>query len=163
MKLTKKQEREHIIRMLTSILESNILIMEFYKDISIDKKSRDICKKSIEQSKQGIKTLNEIRHMEILRSMFNKIIVGKETYFATVGSLCAYDRIKIWDTTETGFKEFVRLEEEERKLHEKELQEQQENKELIERAQREGKKVEMLYDQESKKIKPVIFEEKPNA
>ena len=163
MKLTKKKEREYMIKMLQSILKSNIEIMEFYKDIAIDRKSKNICKKSIEQSRKGIELLSKIKHIEILRSLFNKIISGKEQYFAMVGSMCSYDKITVWDNTKTGFQEFLKLEYEQQLLQEQENKERQEQQELIKTAHEQGKNIEMVYDPTTKKVKPVILEEKGNA
>ena len=163
MKLTKKKEREYIIKMLQSILKANVEIMEFYKAIAKDRKSKNICEKSIRQSKLGMSTVSQIKHIEILRSLFNKIISGKEQYFAMVGAMCSYDKISVWDNTKTGFQEFLKLEYEEQKLREKETKERQDQQELIRQAQEQGKNIEMVYDPNTKKVKPVIVEEKPNA
>lgn len=157
------EEKIHITTILNAILESNIALMNFYKEISTDDKSREICEKSIKQCKDGIRLIYKIKHIEILRSLFNKIVSGKEYYFAMVGSLCSYDKIKSWDTTKKGFQEFLKLEKEAQEQAKREFDEEKKQQELIKQAQLEGKNIEMIYDTQTKKMKPVIVEEKSNA
>ncbi len=158
-----KKEKEYIVKILTKILETNISIMYMYKETANDEKSKSICNKSINQCRKGIKLLPKIEHIEILRSLMEKIVYGKEHYFATSGALCSFSKIITWDTTKKGFQEFTKLEEEERLLRQKDFEEQQKQKELIKKAQEQGKNVEMVYDPTTKKIKPVVLEEKTNA
>ena len=80
-----------------------------------------------------------------------------------VGSLCSYDKIKSWDTTKKGFQEFLKLEKEAQEQAKREFDEEKKQQELIKQAQLEGKNVEMIYDTQTKKMKPVIVEEKSNA
>lgn len=162
-KVQPEEEREFIINILTNVLNTNIEIMRFYKKIATDDKSIEICDKSIKQSEDGLKQIKKIVHLEILRSLFSKIVYGKEPYFAMCGSLCSFEKIKKWDTTKKGFKEFMDLEKaaiEEAKTKQQEIIKQQE---LVKKAKEEGKKVEMIFDKDTKKIKPVIIEEKENA
>ena len=159
MKINEQKEREYIIDILTNILRANISLMSFYKDISTNKESSDICEKSIAQCEKGIKTINKIKHIEILRSLFNKIVSGKEYYFAMCGSLCSFEKIKTWDTTKKGFKEFILLEKQAQDEAKKEFEEKQRQKEFVENAEKEGKQVEMIYDEKTKTMKPIIVEE----
>lgn len=163
MALTKNKEREYKINVLTLILNTNIEIMKYYKKMTSDQKSINICNKSIRQSRNGIKILQTIHHIEIIRDLFNRFVVGKESYFALCGSLCSYSKINYWDTIEQGFKEFQKLQEQGIKEQEQELKERQRQKEIIQKAQEQGKTIEMVYDSETKKVKPVIVEEKVNA
>lgn len=161
--MTEKQEREKKIAIMTNILETNIKIMLYYREIASNKESKAICNKSIKESKVGIKMLPTINHIEIIRSLFNHLVNGKEQYYVMSGSLCSYDKIIEWDTTEDGFKEFIKLEDEGVKKSQQEFEEKQKQAEMIKKAQEEGKTVEMIYDNEAKKVKPIIVEEKSNA
>ena len=163
MKISELEEKIHITEILESILNSNIAMMKFYKDISTDEKSAEICEKSIEQCKKGIRTIYSIKHIEILRSLFNKIVSGKESYFAMVGSICSFDKIKKWDNTKKGFQEFISMEKEAQEKAKQEYEEKEKQKEFVKQAQEQGKEVEMVYDPQTKKMKPVIVEEKSNA
>lgn len=163
MGLTEKKKRDYMLKIITNILNTNISLMYFNREISVDDKSRAICNKSIRQSKLGLKQIQTINHIEILQSLFEKLVYGKESYYAMCGSLCSFDKIKYWDNTEKGFQEFLKLEEEGRQKTEQEFEEMKKQREFIKQAQEEGKKVEMVFDNETKKIKPVIIEENNNA
>lgn len=161
--MTKVEEKKEIVKLLSAILTASISVMEFYKIVALDDKSREICDKSIDNAKKGIEKIKEIKHIEILRSLMNHIIVGKEPYYAMCGSLCSYEKIDFWDKTKKGFNEFMKLEELGRQEELKKQEEIKKNKEIIKKAQEEGKNVEMLYDKDTKTIKPIIVEEKHNA
>ena len=163
MKISESKEKTHIITILENILSSNIAIMSLYKDTATDEKSKEICEKSIEQCKKGIRNLYSIKHIVILRSMFNKIVSGKEPYFAMVGSICSYKDIKRWDNTKKGFQEFLTLEKEAQDKAKQEFEEMSKQKEFVKKAQEQGQQVEMVYDPETKKLKPVVVKEKSNA
>lgn len=162
-KLTEKQEREHYINIIDKVLDSSISVFEFYKSIASDDKSREIAQKAIDNALKGKDKIKGIKHIAILRSLFNHIVVGKEQYYAMSGSLCSYDKIDVWDKTTTGYRQFLKMEKEGQELALKKQQEAQKTKEIVEKAKQEGKKVEMIYDDKSKSIKPVVVEEKPNA
>lgn len=162
-KLKEKELKTYYIEMITKVLEANISIMGFYKRVAVDDKSRAIAQKSIDNSILGIEKIKGIKHIAILESLYNHIIVGKEQYFVMSGSLCSYDKIDVWDKTATGYKQFLQMEKEGKELALKKQEEEQRNKELIDKAKKEGKKVEMIYDEKTKSLKPVIVEEKPNA
>lgn len=161
--MTKIEEKKAIINVLTSILSTSISVMNFYKTVALDEKSKEICDKSIKNAEIGIEKIKKIRHIEILRSLFGHIVLGKEPYYAMCGSLCSFEKIDYWDKTKTGFDEFMKLEELGKQEELKKQEEIKKNKEVIKKAQEEGKNVEMLYDKETKTIKPIIVEEKSNA
>ena len=161
--MTKIEEKKAIISVLTSILTTSISVMNFYKTVALDEKSKEICDKSIKNAEIGIEKIKKIKHIEILRSLFGHIVLGKEPYYAMCGSLCSFEKIDFWDKTKTGFDEFMKLEELGKQEELKKQEEIKKNKEVIKKAQEEGKNVEMLYDKETKTIKPIIVEEKSNA
>lgn len=161
--MTNKQKREHLIAMLDALLEVNIQSMSYIKELASDEKSKEICLKSIEQSKLGKQKIREIKHIEILNSLYNHLIYGKEPYFASVGSTCSYERIDIWDKSKKGFQEFISLEQKGYEEAIKKQEEMKKNQEMVAKAKAEGKKVEMIYDNDTKEMRPVIVNEKPNA
>lgn len=163
MKISELEEKKYIVNILEQIMLSNIAIMELYKKTATNEESIKICEKSIKQSKQGIKMVRTINHIEILRSLFNRIVSGKEQYFVMVGSICSFKDIKKWDTTKKGFKEFISMEEQAQKEMQEELKNRREQQEFVQKAQEQGKNVEMVFDPQTKKMKPVIVEEKTNA
>lgn len=160
MGLNLKQEREHYINIISSVLETNILVMTYYKHRTNDPKAKAICNNSIKSAKKGLEKLPTINHIEILRSLFNNIIVGKEQLFVVASSICSLKNIDKWDKTEKGFKEFLYKEELAKKELETKVAEEKRQQEIIAKAKEQGKKVEMVYDNETKRLKPVIVEEK---
>lgn len=162
MKLTEKQEKEHLINILSGLLNTNIELMKLYKEIAVDTKGVKSCEKSIKQSRTGLKRIREIEHIEILRSLYKHLISGNETYFTLSGSLCSYERIKTWDTTDSGYQEFIELEQKGDKETIEHQEKLKKNQEIIAQAKAEGKKVEMIYDKDTKEMRPVVIDT-PNA
>lgn len=158
--MNEQTKREHLIKIINGVLNTNIELMTYYKSIAIDEKSKQVCAKSIRQTKKSIEKLKSIKHFEILQSLYNAIIGGKEVVFVTAGSLISSKMFNWYDKTEKGFKKFLELEEESKKETQNRLKEEQENKEFVEKAKANGKKVSYAYV--NGKLKPVI-EEEPKA
>ena len=151
-------KKKHLVRILTKLLETNIALMSYFKEIASDTQSKRVCTKSIRLSKKAIEELPSVIHVEVLQSLYNTLVSGKENTFALAGSLITSKQMYKWDKTEKGFKEFLAIEEEQKKKHEQVVKEQQESREIIEKAKKDGKRVEMaLVDG---KYKPVIIEDK---
>lgn len=156
----KIDKKKYLVNILKKVLEANIEIMTYYKFIASDDKSKKVCSKSIKQSKLAIEKLTHTKHIEILVSLYNTIVAGKEVVFVSGGSLICSKQFDRWDKTEKGFKEFLALEEENRKVQKEKIEEQRKTQEMVAKAKEEGKEVEMVYD--NGKLKPVI-KEKSNA
>ena len=95
--------------------------------------------------------------------MYGNLITNKEYVFALAPALINSKKCKYWDTTKSGFDEFMALEKEANEIAKKKYEEQQKEQEMIEKAKQEGKKVEYVYDQVEKRNKPMIVEENNNA
>lgn len=152
--------RKSLVKILTKVMETNIELMTFYKHIATDDNSRKICAKSIRQSKKAIEILPKIEHIDILTSIYNTIISGKESIFVSGASILASKKTQYYDKTEKGFKKFCELEKEAREKNEKERQERIKENEFVKKAKAEGKQVSYMYDKESGKVKPVVVENK---
>lgn len=161
MKIEKK--KQHLIKILTKLVETNIELMTMLREMSTDTKSKQICSKNIRQSRQALKILPITHHIEILQSLYNTLIVGKENIFALSGTLISSKNFKKWDTTKKGFQEFLELEQQAKEKQEQEIRQKQENMEAIKKAKEQGKKVEMVFDPTTKKVKPLIVEQKSEA
>ena len=150
-------KRKHLIEIIRKVLETNIELMTYYKFFATDEKSRNVCSKSIKQTKKSLERLPHIKHIEILQSLFNAIVSGKEVIFVSAGSLVGGKNVQRWDTTEKGFKEFIKLEEESKKAYEQKVEEERKTREVVSKAKQEGKKVSFaLIDG---KMKPIIEDE----
>lgn len=154
--LNENYKRQQLISIIRHVLETNIEIMTYYKFMAADDKSRRVCSKSIRQSRNAIKKLYHVKHIEILVSLYNTIVGGKEIIFVSGGSLICSKQFDRWDKTEKGFKEFLALEEESKKIQKEQMEQQRQTQEMVKKAKEEGKEVEMLYD--NGKLKPIIKE-----
>lgn len=155
-KLTVQCERRLLINAISGVINANISIMELHKKSATNTKQRNLCKKSINQSRESLIKIKNIKHIEILRSLYNNIIMGKETIFVMSGALLTYPQVEKWDTTEDGFKEFMELEQ---KAHQEEVEDFErkvKEQQAIEEAQKNGDSVEYVYDKESGTTKQVI-------
>ena len=160
MKIKEELTKKYITNIIRKVLETNIELMTYYKAIASDDKSRRVCSKSIKNSKKAIEKLSHINHIEILVSLYNAIISGKEALFVTAGSIICSKQFDRWNNTEKGFKEFLALEEENKRIAQEKREDEIKMREEIAKAKAEGKQVEMVYD--NGKIRPVI-KEKCNA
>lgn len=154
-------KRKYLINIIRKVLETNIELMSYYKHYATDEKSKRICSKSIRHTQKSLERLPHIKHIEILQSLFNAIIGGKEVVFVSAGSLVCGKKVEKWDSTEKGFKEFMALEQEAIKKAKEKAEQDQKDRELIANAKAEGKKVEMVYM--NGKFRPMIVKEKDNA
>ena len=134
--------QKQIVKILTKLLETNIEIMTFYKHLAVDDKSKRTCSKSIRQSKKAIEKLPHVQHLEILVSIYNTLIGGKEFVFVSGASLICSKNFDYWDKTEKGFKEFIELEHQAKVEQEQKLKEQHEKDIALKKAKEEGKDIE---------------------
>ena len=100
-------KRKYLISIIRKVLETNIELMTYYKHYATDEKSKRICSKSIRHTKKSLERLPLIKHIEILQSLFNAIVGGKEVIFVNAGSIFCSMRVEKWDSTEKCFKEFL--------------------------------------------------------
>lgn len=154
--MTKRQKMERVI---AKMLETNIALMDFYKDIAPDDKAKKVCDKSIRQSKRALKVLTSINHDEIVCSLYNSLVSGKESMFVIVSALICSKQTKIWDTTKKGFQEFISLEKQGLEDERKEKEEKAKEQEAIAKAKAEGKQIDYIVDPTTKKLKAVVREE----
>lgn len=138
------------------LLQSGYDIVEFGLincDDPLEKKKYVALMRKFKKAKNIV---NKINHIEILASLYNSFVSGKESYFAV---LCAsiIKNVEKWDTTKKGFEEFMALEEEARAKFKEESEERTKTQETIRQAREKGQKIEMVF--ENGKIIPVVVEE----
>lgn len=145
----------------TTMLETNIEIMKFQITMTDKEEEKKGLKKYINETKKAINVIFEVRHYEILISLYNTFLNGKETYFmALCKTINDKKTISRWDKSEKGFQEFLKLEAEAKAKSKEEYEKRLKDREMIIKAKQEGKKVEMVL--EDGKLQPRIVEEKPN-
>jgi len=153
-------QKERLKKVLKDLLELNIDLMSLHLTLTNDKKSLATLKKSIKNAKKALDILPHIKHIEILQSLYDTIILGKEHYFVLLASLILKGKIDYWDNSEKGFAEFMELEMNARTKSKEEREEAIKIREQIAKAKAEGKNVELMY--KDGKIIPVIVNEKSN-
>ena len=158
-------QNRQLKNILVTMLETNIAILEFQSTLTNVEKEKKGIKEWIKRSKKAIKVVENIEHNEILASLYNAFVNGKESYFVAIDLTLTEDgefylHELNWDKTKKGFKEFLEKEKQAVKDDDANKKEKIEMAEMIKRAKQEGKKVEFMYV--NKKLKPVIVNEKPN-
>lgn len=154
-------QKARLKKIFVSLLETNMAVMEF--QLTLTDKPEEIkgLKRFVSESKKAIEIINSVVHYEILVSLYNTFLNGKETYFATLCKTINNKKTIVhWDRTQKGFKEFIALESEAKAKTKAEYEKKLKEKEMIEKAKEEGKKVEMVYV--DGKLQPRIVEEQVN-
>lgn len=145
-------------RIFVKMLETSIEIMNFQLTLTDKPEEKKGLKSFIKEEQKAIVLINSVKHYEILVSLYNSYINGKESYFV---SLCRIinnkDTIRVWDKDEKGFQKFIDLENEARAKTKEEYEKKLAEQERIKQAKAEGKKVEMVL--ENGKLTPRIVEE----
>ena len=159
--LTDLVRKRFLKEIISNYLRTAISFYEYMKRAS-DSKTKRLCTKTITKLQQAIVSVNEIKHIEILDYYYTLCIAPYYQVYVVVGSLASSKQMKDYDTEEgiIAFRE--KMEDFKNKSIEKEKQ-NQESANAIKKAKEEGKKVEMVWDKDTKTVKPVIVEEKSNA
>lgn len=157
--MKKSIEREYLIDLIVKNLDLNIANCEFMKKAYRgNPQVLKVINKSIKNSEKALESVNKIKHIEILRAIYSDLIGQISAKLMLGGSLVVSKKVYYWDNTENGFKEFQELCENNIKEQEQKIKEQQESLQAIQKAKEQGKKVQMIYDPATKKVKPVIEE-----
>ena len=160
-KISEKREKRMLVNIVKSYLRTAIDLMSYYYSISPDKKSKKVSKKSIKACERALFNIEKIKHLDILKYLYSNFIGNNVIAYSISGQIVVGQKIKEWDTEE-GHEDFVQMI---KQLEEKDkLKEEQRKKQLeaIQKAKEQGKKVEMVYDDATKQVKPLIIEEKQN-
>lgn len=154
-------QKSRLKAIFTNMLATNYDIMRF--QLTLTDKKEDIAglKKLMKDTEKAMQIINSVVHYEILVSLYNTFINGKETYFTTLcKTINNKNTIKKWDRTKKGFDLFLKLESEARAKSKEEYEKKLKEQEMIKKAKEEGKKVEMVFI--DGKLQPRIVEEKPS-
>ena len=156
-KLDVQKERLKVV--FARLLESEIAILEFQLTLTNEPEHIKGIKKIINTCNKAKRIVYGIVHYEILASLYNSFVSGKEQYYIILVE-SIYKNVKKWDTTKQGFDEFKILDDEARNKFNADKKEREEQQLAIKKAREEGKKVDFVF--ENGKIKPVILEDEPN-
>lgn len=159
MNLTRMQINQ-IKEIIISLLKVNLANIEFQKSISKEKEHRKTFTRLIQHTNKSIELVRNIKHLDILTSLYNTFASGKEAFYITL-SENVYKNVAKWDSSEEGHQEFVKLEQESKAQYEREQKEKKEKQLAIEKAKQEGKKIEWTMNEKGK-LEQTIVEEKVN-
>ena len=157
-KITDKRKRDYLIDIIELYLETNVTLMEYYHATADTRKGKFACNKSIKSTQQAINHLRQIKHTEILEYLYSSFIGNNVIDYSISGKLVLSKKLEYYDTN-SGFVEFKKMIQEQKEKAIAKEQEKTKTQEAIKKAQEQGKKVEMMWDKETKTIKPVIVEE----
>ena len=155
-KLTVQKARlKHVF---VQLLETEKAIMHFQLTLTSEKEHVKGIKKVIKDCDKAIEIINGVVHYEILVSLYNAFINGKESFYVMLSStINSKNKVNHWDKTKKGFQEFIKLEQEAKAQSQKDYEERLEQQKIIQKAKAEGKKIEMIF--QDGKLKPIIVGE----
>lgn len=147
-------------RCLINLLKLNLTVIDLYETTTDDEKVLETYKRARNDTLHSIEVIKGIKHEEILMEIYSSFVIPYESVLANVGVFLANENgPELWDSSEDEFKKFQDLVESNRKEYEKEQEEKRKTQELIAKAKQDGKKVELVYDESTKKMKPIVVEE----
>ena len=153
-------QKAQLKHLFIEMLLTNLAIMNFQLTLTNGKEEQKGIKKFIKDTHKAITIINSVVHYEILVSLYNTFLNGKEAYYLTLcKTINNKTTIVKWDRSEKGFKLFLELENQAKAKSQEEYNKRVAQQEMIKKAKEEGKKVEMVFI--DGKLQPRIVEEKP--
>lgn len=157
------REYERKINIIIKIMETGIEIATMKKNLTQDSKAKKSCDKAIREFRKAIRYLPSIKHEDIVDSLYNSLVARNELWFFYFAPTINHKNTRYWDSTENGYKEFLALEEEAKKIAKEKREEQMKKAKAIEEAKANGDKIEMVFNPETKKLEQRIVKEDNNA
>lgn len=162
MEINEKKKREYLIAIISSYLDTSYNLLAYYKGIADTRKAKLTCTKSMKRIEQAKVHLRQIKHIEVLDYLYATFIGNNVIAYSISGSMVLSPKLAYFDT-DNGIDELRKEMEEQRNKQIEQEKKRKETLEAINKAKAEGKKVEMVWDNDTKTTKPVIVQEKPNA
>lgn len=156
-----EKKRKYLINFLQKYLETSVALMEYYKSVATTRKEKYVCNKSIKSSLQAIDHLRQIKHIEILEYLYSTFVGNNVIAYSVSGKIVLSNKLKEYDS-DNGIQEFREMVENQKKEKEQKEKQRQETLNAVRKAKEQGKKVEMVWDKDTKTAKPMIVEEKVN-
>lgn len=156
-----EKKRKYLINFIQKYLETSVALMEYYKSVATTRKEKYVCTKSIKSSLQAIDHLRQIKHIEILEYLYSTFVGNNVITYSVSGKIVLSNKLKEYDS-DNGIQEFREMVETQKKEREQKEKQRQETLNAVRKAKEQGKKVEMVWDKDTKTTKPMIVEEKVN-
>ena len=157
------REYERKINIIIKIMETGIEIATMKKNLTQDSQAKKSCEKAIREFRKAIRYLPSIKHEDIVDSLYNSLVARNELWFFYFAPTINHKNTRYWDSTENGYKEFLELEEEAKRIAKEKREEQMKKAKAIEEAKANGDKIEMVFNPETKKLEQRIVKEDNNA
>lgn len=159
MGLEEKNKRKYLINIIENYLKTSKSLVEYYKAVATNRKGKLTCTKSIKNIDQALIHLKQIKHIEILDYIYSVFFGNNVIAYTIAGNVVNNKALNDYDTEERidEFREYLQELKDKSVANEKE---QKEKLNTIRKAQEEGKKVEMVWDKDTKTAKPMIIEDK---
>ena len=132
-------QKERLKAVFNRLLDTEIAIMQFQLTLATEGEHIKGIKKVIKDSEKAKKIVTSITHYEILVSLYNAFVNGKESFYvmfsATINSK---NKVTYWDRTKKGFQEFLALEQQAKAQSQKDYEERLEQQKIIQKANTQG-------------------------
>lgn len=162
MGLEEKNKKKYLINIIENYLKTSKSLLEYYKAVATNRKGKLTCTKSIKSIDQAIIHLRQIKHVEILDYLYSTFFGNNVIAYTIAGKIVNNKTLNDYDKDENIEDFKVYLKELKEKAVEADKQ-KREKMEIIKKAQEQGKKVEMVWDKDTKTAKPMIVEDKESA
>lgn len=156
------KRKTYLQEIIKNYLKTGKSVIELLRENAKSKSERDICNKSISKCEEAIVHIDCISHIEVLEYLYSIFIGNNVVAYSVSGGIASSKKLKEFDTDE-HIGELIEIIEENKKKQIAKVKAMEESKKTIDLAKKEGKKIEMVYDKETKTVKPLIVEEKPQA
>lgn len=160
--LPEKVKRKHLLSIIRSHLETSKNMVAYFTAIATTDAQKKVCKKSMKSLNKALKHIDEIKHIEILEYLYSTFIGNNVIAYTISGEIVNSKKVNEYDKDE-NIEEFRQLMLEQRQEQLERERKRQESAEVIKKAKEQGKKVEMVWDKDTKTAKPMIIEEKSNS
>lgn len=156
--ISEKKKKEYLTDIVENYLKTSKSLLEYYKAVATTRKGKYTCNKSIKTIDQALVHLRQIKHVEILDYIYSTFFGNNVIAYTIAGSVVLNKKLNEYDLEENigEFRTYLQ------ELKDKSIADDKERKEklaIVKKAQEEGKKVEMVWDKDTKTAKPMIIED----
>ena len=155
-------KRQYLIKIVVYHLETSKALMEYLRANAETKEGKEVCTKSIKEISLAIQRVYKVKHTEILEYLYGMFVGNNAIAYSVSGKIVNSKTLKYYDT-QKGLKEFKQKIAEQKQEELDREQKRKDSVEALKKAKEMGKKVEMVYDKDTKSAKPMIVEDKDNA
>ena len=151
--------KTEIIKILNKIIDVSEELTIFNKSLIKDPKERTKFNKFLKLCQQAREYLPNIKHEDVLTSLYRNIVCGKESVYTMCPALICHKATRHFDT-EKGHAEFLKLEKVAREEEKKAAKEIAKKRETMKIAKEQGKNLDFIV--KDGKMEQVVVDTKDN-